>query len=215
MQTTQFDNSLIPPSTIQLHANQIWKLTLCKNGRCVVIRLMLIGVWLNHAYCQDTKTGSPCIHALHPWKTDRPCIIYFSQSLTHWGRVTHICVSKRTIIGSDNGLSAGRRQAIIIIWTNAGILLIGQLGTSFNGILIKIHIILFTKIHLKMSSRKWRPSCLGLNVLILCWFVVSVTCSYNVSLTWLICLGQFDISTNSRVRSRYLLRTDMGVVNCA
>ena len=42
--------------------------------------------------------------------------------LTHWGRLTHICVSKLTIIGSDNGLSPGRHQAII--WTNAGILLI-------------------------------------------------------------------------------------------
>ena len=27
--------------------------------------------------------------------------------LTHWGRVTHICVSKLTIIGSDNGLLPG------------------------------------------------------------------------------------------------------------
>ena len=42
--------------------------------------------------------------------------------LTHWGRVTHICVSELTIIGSDNDLSPGRRQAII--WTNGGILLI-------------------------------------------------------------------------------------------
>ena len=33
--------------------------------------------------------------------------------LTHWGRVTHICVGNQTIIGSDNGLSPGRRQAII------------------------------------------------------------------------------------------------------
>ena len=33
-------------------------------------------------------------------------------SLTHWGRATHICVSKQTIIGSDNGLSPGRRQAM-------------------------------------------------------------------------------------------------------
>ena len=36
-----------------------------------------------------------------------------SEELTHWGRVTHICVSKLTIIGSDNGLSPGRRQAIV------------------------------------------------------------------------------------------------------
>ena len=65
--------------------------------------------------------------------------------LTHWGRVMHICVSKLTIIGSDNGLSPGRRQAII--WTNAGILLIGPLGTNFNDISIKIHIFSFNKIH--------------------------------------------------------------------
>ena len=39
-----------------------------------------------------------------------------------------ICVSNLTIIGSDNGLSPDRRQAIIC--TNAGILLIGPLGTS-------------------------------------------------------------------------------------
>ena len=35
------------------------------------------------------------------------------QPLTYWGRVTYICVSKLTIIGSDNGWSPGRRQAII------------------------------------------------------------------------------------------------------
>ena len=50
--------------------------------------------------------------------------------------MTHICVSKLTIIGSDNGLSPGRRQAII--WTIAGILLIGPLGTNFSEILIGI-----------------------------------------------------------------------------
>ena len=58
------------------------------------------------------------------------------HSLTHWGRVTNIYVSNLTIIGSDNGLSPGRRQAII--WTNAGILLIGPLGTNFSEILIQI-----------------------------------------------------------------------------
>ena len=70
--------------------------------------------------------------------------------LTHWGRVTHICVSKLTIIGSDNGLSPRRRQAII--WTNAGILLIRILGTNFSEILGKIHSFSFKKMYLKMSS---------------------------------------------------------------
>ena len=54
--------------------------------------------------------------------------------LTHWGRVTHICIGNLTIIGSDNGLLPGWRQAII--WTNAGILLIRPLETKFSEILI-------------------------------------------------------------------------------
>ena len=91
------------------------------------------------------------------------------QPLTHWGRVTHICVSELPFIGSDNGLSPGRRQAII--WTNDGILLIGSLGTNFSQILIKMYTFSFKKMHRKMSCGKWRPSCLGLNVL---------TCSYRI-----------------------------------
>ena len=83
--------------------------------------------------------------------------------LTHWGRVTHICVSKLTIIDSDNGLSPDRRQAII--WTNAGILLIGPLGTNFSEIFVEILAFSFKKMHLKVSSVKRRPFCLGLNVL--------------------------------------------------
>ena len=89
---------------------------------------------------------------------------WVSITLTHWGRVTHICISKQTIIGSDNGLSPGRRQAIV--WTNAGILLIGPLGTNFSEISIKILTFSLTKMRLKVSSAKWRPVCLGLNVLI-------------------------------------------------
>ena len=83
--------------------------------------------------------------------------------LTHWGRVTHIYVSKLAIIGSDNGLSPGRRQAII--WTNAGILSIGPLETNFSEIYIQIRTFSFMKMGLKVSSVKWRLFCLGLNVL--------------------------------------------------
>ena len=86
--------------------------------------------------------------------------------LTHWGRMTHICISKLIIIGSDSGLSPDRRQAII--WTNAGILSIGPLGTNLNEILIEIHTFPFKKMHLKISSAKWQPFCLGPNVLIPC-----------------------------------------------
>ena len=46
--------------------------------------------------------------------------------LSNWGQGTHIYVDNLAIVGSDNGLSPGRRQAII--WTNNGILLIRPLG---------------------------------------------------------------------------------------
>ena len=103
------------------------------------------------------------------------------NDLTHWGRVTHICVGNLTIIGSDNGLSPGRRQAIT--WTNVGILLIGPLGTNFSEMLIKIHTFSFKKIHLKMSSGKWRPFCLGLNVLNACWW-------YSIRTLWKTVFGK-------------------------
>ena len=75
----------------------------------------------------------------------------------------HICISKLTIIGPDNGLSPGRHQAIK--GTSAGILLIRPLGTNFSEILIGIQTFSFKKMYLKMLSAKWQPFCLGLNVL--------------------------------------------------
>ena len=59
------------------------------------------------------------------WPTGHYDHWIYANLLTHWGQVTHICVGKLTNIGSDNGLSRGRRQPII--WTNAGILLIEPL----------------------------------------------------------------------------------------
>ena len=49
-----------------------------------------------------------------------------------------ICVSRLTSIGSDNGLSLCRGQAII--WTNAEIMLIRTSGTNFSEIISGIHI---------------------------------------------------------------------------
>ena len=83
--------------------------------------------------------------------------------ITHWSRVIHICVGELTIIGSDNGLSSDRRQAII--WNNVGILLISALGTNFSDILIEILRFSFKKMPWRMSSVKWRPFCPGLNLL--------------------------------------------------
>ena len=84
---------------------------------------------------------NPCF-LIHVWGV-RSCIFNlacnshhcFTCVSTHWGRVTHKCVGTLTSMGSDNGLSPGRRQTII--WANNGILLIGPLGTSFSEILLE------------------------------------------------------------------------------
>ena len=73
--------------------------------------------------------------------------------LTHSGRVSYICVSKLTIIASDNGLSPDRRQAII--YTNTGVLLIEPYGTKFSEILIETHI--FRNVVWKMVAILSRP----------------------------------------------------------
>ena len=64
----------------------------------------------------------------------------------------HICISKLTIIGSDNGLSPDRRQIFIRI--NAEILLIWPLGTNLSDIYVEILTFLFKKMRLKVSSAK-------------------------------------------------------------
>ena len=131
------------------------------------------GIIIKHfnSYCQNENLVK------HDWKSIMLCVtlihlhnmryetwnIKHDMLLTHWGWVMHIYIRKLSIVGSDNGLSPGWRQAIT--WTNAGILLIGTLGINISEILIKIHTFSLKKTHFKMSSGKWRPSCLSLNVL--------------------------------------------------
>ena len=101
--------------------------------------------------------------------------------------MTHICVCKLTIFGSDNGLSRGRRQAIIR--TKAGILLIRQLRTNFSEILIGIQTFSFKKMQLKMSSAKWRPFCLGLNELTSAGVKQSYFLRFKFSLAAVFCMS--------------------------
>ena len=79
--------------------------------------------------------------------------------LSHW--VMH--QKKSTNIGSDNGLSPVRRQAII--WTNPIILSIRPQGTYFDEFSFKIQKFPSKKTHLRISSAKWRPFFLDPNVL--------------------------------------------------
>ena len=144
-----------------------------KNYPCVLLHCVMLHGWVTLAndliLCLRfllywyTQVMSSIPAATGAIQLDEVMTLVAWWLLTHWGRVTHICVIKLTIIGSDNGLSPGRRQAII--WINAGILLIGPLGTNFSENLIGILTFSFTKMRLKVSSAKCRPFCLGLNVL--------------------------------------------------
>ena len=130
----------------------------------IVLRILLI-LPQPHQYVEDT----PLTRTIESWwslKQDDDVkrlsvkidmIPSLLSKWSHWGRLTHICVGKLTTMGSDNGLSPGRRQAII--WTNAGISLIGPLETNCSEILITIFMFSFKKMHLKMSSGKRCPFC--------------------------------------------------------
>ena len=144
-------HSLVSWRNIRGNSSNVWTILLALMQRLFLHQIQVL-VSAQFIDC-DKKKLTPAVLNLFSaiWK-------YISISynfLSHWGRMTHICVSKLAIIGSDNGLSPGRHQAII--WTNARILLIGPLGTNFSAILIEIYTFLFKKMHLKMSSRKCRP----------------------------------------------------------
>ena len=64
------------------------------------------------------------------------------------GEITNIASD----IGSSLGLSPGRRKAIV--WTSAGIVLIGRLEKNFREILIQLQTFPLKKIRLKMSCAK-------------------------------------------------------------
>ena len=67
------------------------------------------------------------------------------------------------ITGLDNDLWPGQQQAII--WTNVGILYLDPKEQTYFIFIIEIYTFSFKKMHLKLSSAKWLPFCLSLNVL--------------------------------------------------
>ena len=101
-------------------ANREWELICLKNKAYLFLPMHI-------AMLQDEFI------ILYDIQRNKTAISSSAMLLTHWGRVTHICVGNLTIIGSDNGVSTYRCQAII--WSNAGILSIGHAGTSFSEIM--------------------------------------------------------------------------------
>ena len=134
----------------------------------LVIILKFITCLVNFTYVQIAQSIQcgviiPCIyHCVIPHST-----VIKRSILTHWGRLTHICASKLTIIGSYNGLSPDRLQAII--WTKAGMLLIGPLGKNSGEIIIEIYTFshiqenAFENVVWKMATILSRPQCVRQN----------------------------------------------------
>ena len=107
--------------------------------------------WLNLDFI-----GSVWYKILHTWYTKFENKITvrtkWPNSLTHWGRVTHICVSKLTTIGSDNNLNQ--------YWNIVNSNLRNKLQFNFKGCLyIFIQENAFENVVWKMLTILSRPQC--------------------------------------------------------
>ena len=142
-----FPTHQLPPFYLEIH-RQIGLWGQCKSCQPCV--------WIVPTVAQMIHVLKSVVFQTKTWVVNGTRGVRKEQPpLTHWSRVMHICVNELTIIGSDNGLSPDRRQAII--WTIDEILWIGPLGTKISEILIEIQTFSFRKMHLKISSGKWQP----------------------------------------------------------
>ena len=126
------------------------KNTITKKHMTIILMTLCVKKCNSNIPAMETPLHRPIIVMVTALK-DLDKTSDMSQLLTHWSLVMHICVSKLTIIASDNGLWPGRRQAII--WTNAGILLIRTLGTNFSEMLSEIHPFYSRKCHLQNGGK--------------------------------------------------------------
>ena len=97
-----------------------------------------------HSYIQHSNEAGH----IHKMQTN---FIAYRRYLTHWGRVMYICVSKLTIIGSENALLPGWCKAII--WTNAWIWSTSHIFIQENAI--------FQSVMCKMAAILSRPQCVN------------------------------------------------------
>ena len=100
----------------------------------------------------------------------------------------HLCVNKLGPNLLVNDRSRNRCQAII--WSNPIIVLIGSLGTNFSETWTETHRFSFTEINLKVSSARYRPSCVRFNVVIHPFADLGVTSS--ICPIW--CTGKYSCS---------------------
>ena len=110
---------------------------------------------LNITKRRETECNSYCLLTLEPtlgvfMKIKSSYLI----CLTHWGRVMHICFSKKkTFVQIMAFCLIGASHYLNQCWN----IVIGPVGTNFSEILIGIHILSFKKMYLKMLSGKLEP----------------------------------------------------------
>ena len=79
-------------------------------GKCLELMVAFVVIWkliwgmMWWGLPCSTKGGVTMILFIQSFLTEN--IIIRTYSLTHWGRVTHICVGNQISLGPDNGLSA-------------------------------------------------------------------------------------------------------------
>ena len=176
------DLSIGPTLAQRLHANV--GPTLCQHRPNVgtltlgqrwhnVMPMVVCQHWPNGGCVTGFLWGEPIGHRLNKqssWVTSdlrhqcdrRQCNIHMSKNVTVLFRR---CTDwSKHNVQKDNGLLLTGAKPLI--WTNAGIYCqldsCKQTSVKFN----RNHIFAFKKMHLKMSSGKWRSFCLGLNELI-------------------------------------------------
>ena len=109
-----------------------------------------------------------------------PCLLPYQfmmkLHLTHWGRVTHICVSKITIIGPDNGSTPSRR------WNFVNLNLRNKLKWNFNrNQYIFVQENAFEYVVWKTAAILPRPPCVNRAVFAFLWLSPSQLCAPHVS----------------------------------
>ena len=133
--------------------------TLLPIWRCGVVHCHLGTQKLTEVYeIYPELTGEVLAHDIHI-----VFLVYGSKNLQQMTKITFssLLFVLEFMVRNITAFYSGQA----IIWTNAGIALIGTLGTNFSGILLEIRIFSFKKKGLKVSSAKWRTFCLGLNLL--------------------------------------------------
>ena len=137
---------------------QFWLCNIAHDGNNFVAKVWLLVSKRFEKLKQKGRKFVKWWNAIFQWRQRDFTLNGNPINTTTWsitsGRVTYIFVCNLTIIGSNNVLSPDRRQAII--WTNAGILLIGPFGTSFSEIVIEMLTFSFKKMRLKVLSAKLR-----------------------------------------------------------